>query len=61
MQENAVKKIFKVLKKILIILLILASIGYLIYTILDPGKDKGSDGHFKSIGTVEIQNTEATE
>lgn len=58
---DAVKKIFKVLKKILIILLILASIGYLIYTILDPGKDKGSDGHFKSIGTVEIQNTEATE
>ena len=58
---NAIKKIFKVLKKILIILLILASIAFLIYTILDPGKDKDSDGHFKSIGTVEIQTTEATE
>ena len=58
---NAIKKIFKVLKKILIILLILASIALLIYTILDPGKDKDSGGHFKSIGTVEIQNTEATE
>lgn len=57
---SKIKKVLKVLKKVLIILLVLASIAYLIYTILDPGKDKGSDGHFKAIGTVEIQTTEAT-
>ena len=51
---DAIKKVFRVLKKILIIVLILASIGYLIYTIMDPNKDQNSKGHFSSIGTLEI-------
>ncbi len=51
---EVLKKVFKVLKKILIIALILASVGYLIYTILNPGKNQNNDGHFSSIGTVEI-------
>ncbi len=51
------KKVFGFLKKIIIILLILAAIGYLIYTIIDPWKNNSSSGHFKTIGTVEIENT----
>ena len=52
-----IKKVFSVLKKIVIILLILASIAYLIYTIIDPWKNTNSNGHFKTIGTVEIVNS----
>lgn len=54
---DKIKKIFKVLKKILIIALVLASLGYLIYTILDPGKNKNSNGHFTEIGTVQIDKS----
>ena len=52
-----IKKLLKILKKILIFALIAASVGYLIYTIIDPHKNDNSNGHFKSIGTVTIQNS----
>lgn len=55
---NKIKKLLSILKKLLIILLIVLSIVYLIYTIIDPNKNKNSNGHFKSIGTVEIENSE---
>ena len=58
---DKIKKLFGFLKKILILLLILASIAYLIYTIIDPNKNKDSSEHFKSIGTVQIQATNSTE
>lgn len=54
---DVIKKIFKVLKVLLVIALIIASVGYLIYTIIDPDKNKNSNGHFPSIGTVTIENS----
>ncbi len=54
---DKIKKLLKILKKILIFALIAASVGYLIYTIIDPHKNDNSNGHFKSIGTVTIQNS----
>ena len=52
---DKIKKIFNVLKKIVIIGLIIASVCYLIYTIIDPGKNTDNNGHFTSIGTVNIE------
>ena len=51
------KRAFGVMKKVIIIILILAAIGYLIFTIIDPWKNNSSSGHFKTIGTVEIENS----
>lgn len=51
---DKIKQILGVLKKALIIILIVLSVCYLIYTIIDPGKNKTSNGHFHSIGTVDI-------
>ena len=56
---DKIKALLKVLKNILIIALILAAIAYLIYTIIDPGKDKESSGHFESIGTLTIRRGDA--
>ena len=54
---DKIKRCFKVLKKFLIFLLIIAALIYLIYIIIDPNKNKNSSGHFTSIGTVSIENT----
>ena len=54
---DKIKKVFGVLKKILIFLLIAASVAYLIYVIADPRKNDASNGHFKTIGTVTIENS----
>ena len=54
---DKIKKVLGVLKKILIFVLIVASVGYLIYTIIDPHKNDSSNGHFKTIGTVTIENS----
>ena len=54
---DAVKKVFDKLKTLLILLLLLASVGYLMYTIFDPGDSKKNESHFDSIGTVKIDNT----
>ena len=51
-----IKKVFNVLKKVIIAALILASIGYLIYIIIDPAKNNDNNGHFSSIGTLKIEN-----
>ena len=50
-----IKKVFNLLKKFLMIGLIIASICYLIYTIIDPGRNNDNNGHFTSIGTVTIE------
>lgn len=54
---DKIKSTLKVLKKILIILLILASIAFLIYTIIDSVRHKDGE-HLKSIGTVQIRELE---
>ena len=51
---DKVKRVFFKAKKALIILLLLAAFGYLIYTVFDPGKSKDKEPHFDSIGTVSI-------
>ena len=52
---DKIKKLINLLKKIVMIALIIASICYLIYTIIDPGKNTDNNGHFTSIGTVRIE------
>ncbi len=51
-----IRKILGILKKIVIFALIALSVWYLIYLIIDPDKNKSSNGHFHSIGLVEIKN-----
>lgn len=51
-----IKKAAAKLKKILLALILLAVLGYLIYTIFDIGKAEEKNVNFEKIGTVEIQN-----
>lgn len=51
-----IKKAAARLKKILLVLVLLAVLGYLIYTILSIGKNEEKTVNFEKIGTVEIQN-----
>ena len=51
---DKIKALLKFLKNILIIALIIAALAYLIYTIIDPGKNNDNNGHFEYIGTVKI-------
>ena len=53
---SKLKKIFRIIKKLVILALIILSIAYLIYLIIDPDKNKSSNGHFHSIGLVDIKN-----
>ncbi len=50
-----IKKLGKVLKKLVIYGLIIAALVYLIYTIINPEKNKDNKGHFSAIGTVTIE------
>lgn len=54
---DAIKRVFTKMKTIFILLLLLAALGYLIYTIFDPGKSNKNEPQYDSIGTVKIDQT----
>ena len=51
---EGIKKCFRKVKTVLIVLLVLIAFGYLIYTLFDTGKSRVKDPHYDRIGTVKI-------